>query len=102
MRKKIKIQEEKRNYTKIYFIVIIFTIILTNVVFAVSGVGMGDNLVDIENKEAVLSEDIGNLKEEVVNTTSLTKMEERTQELGFEKPASIVYLKREDSVASLR
>jgi hypothetical protein len=81
----------------IAFVVFISVIVLLNIHTAT----MGAKLSHLETKEEELIKQKHDLEDQVVRTSSLSKISEKAEELGFSNPSDVVYLTAEDPVAKL-
>ena len=79
------------------FVVLISVIVLLNIHTAT----MGAKLSHLETREEELIKQKHDLEDLVVRTSSLSKISEKAEELGFGNPVSVVYLTAEASVAKL-
>ena len=61
----------------------------------------GAVLAGLETKEASLLQENSDLKDAVVNASSLNGIEKKSLELGFVKPSKILYINSTEEVAKL-
>ncbi len=78
--------------------VIVFILFVATVFFAIKSSSQGANLVVLENKAVELEAQNQEIKDKIVASTSLTKIEKNADGLGMVKPEKFMYLKH-DGVA---
>ena len=71
--------------------------ILMTVVSATSGAEVSD----LQKQEALLLDDKRSLENTLVKTLSINQLQEKGNELGYVKPASLVYVAPPEAVAKL-
>ena len=76
--------------------------LIFNVYFSLQTVAYGSQLSALEQDEERISKENKILSNKLVGDTSLTKISERSEELGFEQPSQTLYLSKNDSVTALR
>lgn len=76
-------------------------LVIANVYLCVESATSGAEIAYQENQEKILSEEGNSLSEGLLKMASLKQVEEQALNLGFGKPASIIYLNGEESVAKL-
>ena len=81
--------------------VCLFLFLATTVFFAIEAAASGAELSDLENKEYILSRKNSELKEQILMRSSLTKVEDRAEELGFGKPSQVFYVPTQKTFAKL-
>lgn len=87
---------------KIYFLwALIAVFVMANVYFTVELATSGAEIANLEKKEVELSQENNLLREQLSKTTSLNEIAQKADEMGFAKPARIVYLSGEEPVAKL-
>jgi hypothetical protein len=97
--KKVK----KRSRTCILLIFgIVAIFIITTIFFAIYGAIVSDKLVVVEIRQDELIKANRLLSSDLVKSDSLSNLSEQTASLGFEKPSNVLYLKEEETVASIR
>lgn len=79
-------------------VVIVFGLFVATVFFAIKSSSQGANLVVLENKAMELEAQNQEVKDKIVGSTSLTKIEKDANDLGMVKPEKFIYLKH-DGVA---
>ncbi len=87
---------------KVYYIgipVLVFGIL--TIFMAIEAASVGAKLTLLDQKASELVKENNDLSGRLVSSTSLLELSGRTEELGFTKPTNIVYITREDVVASL-
>ena len=94
----------KRRYNGSFLLLftVITAFVTTTIYFAIYGAIVSDKLVAIERKEDGLVQLNRSLSSDLVKLNSLTGFNEKTFIMGFEKPSNVVYLREEETVASLR
>ncbi len=78
--------------------IIVFVLFVATVFFAIKSSSQGANLVVLENKAVELEAQNQEIKDKIVASTSLTKIEKNADDLGMVKPEKFIYLKH-DGVA---
>lgn len=100
---KIKNKFNKRFSLNVIFLIgIISVFIVSNIYFAIYSAVISDKLILIEKTEGELVVTNRSLSSNLIKYSSLTNLSEKTQSLGFNKPSNIMYLKEEETVASIR
>ena len=100
---KIKNKFNKRFSLNVIFLIgIISVFIVSNIYFAIYSAVISDKLILIEKTEGELVVTNRSLSSNLIKYSSLTSLSEKTQSLGFNKPSNIMYLKEEETVASIR
>jgi len=61
----------------------------------------GAELSALERKEAKLAQENREIKDSIVIDSSLTEMDEKSEELGFSKPSQIIYINGKEEFAKL-
>lgn len=86
---------------------VLYTLLLIVSVFVVAGVFMmidastkGTKLVQLEKELEKLTLENKSLNQLLVSSTSLGDLSEKTEELGFTKPSTTLYISQEEVVAS--
>ncbi|QQG47123.1 MAG: hypothetical protein HY044_03195 [Candidatus Woesebacteria bacterium] len=80
-------------------LIIIALLFLANVLVSVGNGNFGSNLVDVEKKSLTLTEENKKIKQQIIASDSLTKIEQQELQNGFQKPDNIVYIKTIPTVA---
>ena len=100
---KIKNKFNKRFSLNVIFLIgIISVFIVSNIYFAIYSAVISDKLILIEKTEGEHIVTNRSLSSNLIKYSSLTNLSEKTQSLGFNKPSNIMYLKEEETVASIR
>lgn len=89
---------------KIIKIISIFIIIIglyLQIFMSNSLAGQGEKLASLESEIARLEYENNQLQEDIAKMTSVYKLSESVDKLGFKPPEKIIYLKLETSIASL-
>lgn len=74
----------------------------SNIYFAIYSAIISDKLITIDKTQNEFLKTNRTLSSNLVKYSSLTSLSEKTQSLGFNKPSNIMYLKEEETVASIR
>ncbi len=61
----------------------------------------GAELSALERKEAKLAQENREIRDSIVIDSSLTEMDEKSEELGFSKPSQIIYINGKEEFAKL-
>ncbi len=86
-------QTKTRNSKLVYIVYfIVFLMLATQVFLSVQVSSLGSKIFTLEKKAGELSDRNKKLVSEIVSSSSLSQIEERSQGLGFAKPADVVYL----------
>lgn len=94
-----KSMKQKRFFKlPVFAAVIVFVLFVATVFFAIKSSSQGANLVVLENKAVELEAQNQEIKDKIVASTSLTKIEKNANDLGMVKPEKFIYLKH-DGVA---
>jgi len=103
VKEKIKSKSGRKqlNLKSLMWIIILFFLIL-KVFFTIKTASLGAKLANIESKTHVVAERNQDLTYELVNSSSLSRVQDRAGELGFIKPGRIVYIESENPVAKVQ
>lgn len=74
---------------------------IVNVIMTINSSATGVQISDLQKKESVLSDEKRTLQDELVKTLSVGQLQEKSLELGFAKPADVIYLSQSAPVAKL-
>ncbi len=77
------------------------SLLVLGVYYIIESVSLGAELAKIQREERKLVEENRDLSDSLIGSSSLSSFEKKTEELGFLKPESVVYLKGETQVANL-
>jgi hypothetical protein len=80
---------------------LVLTFLVLNIFLSLQTVSSGSKLSGLETKEKDLVTKNRQLNSELVEATSLTQVQRNSQQLGFVKPLSLVYLRDTGSFASV-
>lgn len=80
---------------------VLSVLVVANVYLSIESATSGAEIVYQEVQEKILSEEGNSLSEGLLKIASLKQVEGQAVDLGFGKPASILYLNDEESVAKL-
>lgn len=86
---------------KIGLWLILGLVVVFNVLFTIQTAASATDLTQIEQDQAELTKANDELKLELVEQSSLSKLGEKAQELGYDKPQAVVYAKLGEPVAQL-
>lgn len=102
MNKKIKYQvKQGRGKFSLVFFVGFLIFLGTTVFFAIEAAASGAQLSSLGKKELELTRLNSELSEKILEKSSLTKIEEKADELGFVKSAEIFYIPVQKTFAKL-
>ena len=76
-------------------------LVIANVYLCINYATSGAVISHLEGQEASVNDEKSFLSEQLLRTASLKQIENKAIELGFSKPANILYLNGEESVAKL-
>ncbi len=82
----------------VFAVMIVFVLFVATVFFAIKSSSQGASLLVLENKAIELEAQNQDIKDKIVGSTSLTKIEKNANDLGMVKPEKFIYLKH-DGVA---
>lgn len=102
-RKTVLTKDKKVGGVKIPFYLLGLGVIflITTVFFTIEISTLGAKLNSLQREEARLVNENKRLKDTLVNTTSLTSVEDVAEDLGFGKPDTVLYISEEEAVAKL-
>lgn len=92
---------KNRNFSKSLLWIFLSLLVVANVYLSIDSATSGAEISYLEGQERRINDDKNFLSEQLSRTASLKQIKHRAVELGFDKPASIVYLNGEESVAKL-
>lgn len=102
MRKYTKGQKKR---TKIGFLaafyLLLFVFIISFVILGIQSAFLSNELLSIERKKDLLLKENQKLEEQIVEMSSIAKIEETAQSLGFVKPQKVIYIKETQIVAKV-
>jgi Tfp pilus assembly protein PilO len=75
--------------------------VVATVFFAIEASTLGAKLAQLENEEANLIKERQEFSNQLVNSSSLSIMSEKAEELGFKKPSDVIYVSEKEAVAKL-
>lgn len=75
---------------------------ISSIFLTIETVGGSMEIVNLEKKGAELSEEKRDLESLLVKTLSTRELQEKSTDLGFSKPADLVYINKVDPVANAR
>lgn len=105
MKKKIKFIKTDgkvvKNYRNYVLLGICAVLAVANVILTIDASTTGVAVSDLQSKEASLTEQKRNLQDELVRSLSMGELHEKSDELGFIKPANPIYLSQTETVAKL-
>jgi hypothetical protein len=104
-RRKLLNQKKKHFSTKktksfaVYCLLIVF--VSTSIYLIARNVTSGGILVELEEEEAMLTKKKDTLSHQLFEKTSLIKIQNKTEELGYTKPQDTMYIRSDDTVAAI-
>ena len=100
---KIVSKSIKKRKTKVFPLLwIIFGIFLvSSVFFTIETATKGAQLAKLEKEEKMLTEENRQLSSQLIQLSSLTNLEAKAKDLGFSKPAKIIYISEPSGVAKV-
>lgn len=99
--KKIKIYTNENKHTSLVW-AIMGVFLISTVFLTIQSTSVGSKLADLEREERELVEENQKLSKRLVSSMSLTKIRDQSEDLGYAKPESTVFLGSTEAVASLR
>ncbi len=100
----MKIQMSNRftlGLTRRVIVVLLMILIAEQVLFAIQVATFGSKLAQLEQKRLEISKVNEDISKELIQSTSLTKIQTLSDKLGFEKSTIMWYLNSVDAVAKL-
>jgi cell division protein FtsB len=94
-----KVTTKKKKITKLILPLFVAFIIAT-VLLTIQTATSGARIANLETKEEELAKENRELNDRLIRMSSLTKISEEADELGFVKPSDIIYLTPAEDVAS--
>lgn len=89
---------KKKKLTKLIIPLGIAFIVVT-VYLTIQTATAGAKIANLEQKQEELAKENRELSDKLIRTSSLTKISEKADELGFVKPSDIIYLTPAEDVA---
>jgi hypothetical protein len=90
-----------RKFNKLYLFVVPVVIFGAIAVFhAVESATQGAKLIALEEKVSKLNKENKDISDKLIQETSLSETQDKVEELGYTKPAQIIYITPEKDVAS--
>lgn len=80
-------------------ILVIF--VIATVFFAIEASTLGAHLAKLENEEVILIKEQQEYSNQLINSSSLSGMGEKAEQLGFKKPSNVIYISEKEAVAKL-
>ena len=80
-------------------ILVIF--VIATVFFAIEASTLGARLAELENQEIILNKEKQEYSNQLINSSSLSGMGEKAEQLGFKKPSDVIYISEKEAVAKL-
>ncbi len=90
-----------KKYKELIFTITLIVLVIANVFFTVSVSASGTELTNIEKKQNALLFKNQELTDKITNESSLSRIREKAESLGFFKPENIVYVTTVEPVAKL-
>jgi len=100
-KKTIQIKKDKKINIVYLTSFFLFILLCVTVFFAIEAAASGATLSELETKVTVLRKENFEINELVVKKSSLTQIQERSQELGFKPADNIFYVSTQQSFAKL-
>ncbi len=75
--------------------------VIATVFFAIEASTLGAHLAKLENEEAILIQEKQEYSNQLINSSSLSGMGEKAEQLGFKKPSNVIYISEKEAVAKL-
>lgn len=101
--RKIKINNNNKNrsFGKSLLWIFLSLLVVANVFLSIDSATSGAEISYLEEQERRLADENNYNSEQLFKSVSLKQVEQQAVGLGFDKPASVVYLNGEESVAKL-
>lgn len=80
---------------------ILFLLVIFNVYTTIETATSGAQIVNLEKREQALANEKRLSSEEITKKSSLSSVEQKAQEMGYQKPQNIVYVSQKEVVAKL-
>lgn len=110
-RKKIRQLVENRRYTKkarifglnipLFMLPFLIFFVLSTVFVTIEVATSGAKLAKLEKEKISLARENEEIKEKLINGSSLTKLGDKAKEMGFDKPLGIIYVTEKEALAKL-
>ncbi len=107
-RRKNKINKKERKSTKVLglnipviIVPIIALFVITSVYMAIQVATSGAVIAKLDSEKRELEKENAEISNVLINSSSLSELGERAEELGFVKPEAILYIKGDKAVAKL-
>lgn len=107
MRTKKKYNQTDKSKTVVGFNVpmalfpILAIFVITTVFFAIEASTLGAHLAKLENEEVMLIKVKQEYSNQLINSSSLSGIGEKAEQLGFKKPSDVIYISEKEAVAKL-
>lgn len=75
--------------------------VIATVFFAIEASTLGAHLAKLENEEVILIQEKQEYSNQLINSSSLSGMGEKAEQLGFKKPSNVIYISEKEAVAKL-
>ena len=102
--KRNQINQERKvagfNISMALFPILVIFIIAT-VFFTIDVSTLGAHLAELENQEVILNKEKQEYSNQLINSSSLSGMGEKAEQLGFKKPSDVIYISEKEAVAKL-
>lgn len=96
-------QKKKLRVTKGTISLIVFGVLLAvQIFFTIQASSMGAELSVLEHQSMELTRKNQELKQALVNKSSLSQVQEKAEEIGYIKPSNVLFVKQDAPVAQLR
>jgi hypothetical protein len=80
---------------------IVALFVIATVFFTIEVSTLGAQLAELEREETNLIKEKQDLSNQLVNSSSLSEMGEKAEDLGFKKPSEVIYISEKEAVAKL-
>jgi hypothetical protein len=99
MNNKKNIQKTKINKIPVYMVLFL---VIAQIVVSLQTVAHGSELSILEGEREQIQSENKEFNAQIIESSSLTKLNQRSEELGFADPSKTLYLKTDEEVAILR
>ncbi len=104
-KKKYNQTSERKTTTSFNIPMVLFPIlaifVIATVFFAIEASTLGAHLAKLENEEVILIKEQQEYSNQLINSSSLSGMGEKAEQLGFSKPSEVIYISEKEAVAKL-
>lgn len=107
-RRKRQIKSIKKRNTEVlglkiplFMLPVLIILAVATIFLTIEAATEGAKLANLEQESRELARKNQLLEAELVSSSSLSELGEKAEELGFQKPANVVYISKEEAVARL-